>query len=72
MQEAVKTTLEATHSMAEGAAAASYAAAFKMRNELRGKKVVKKDENRARQSGESKPTRNYWGIESLWMKNCQK
>ncbi len=40
MQEAVKTTLEATHSMAEGAAAASYAAAFKMRNELRGKKVV--------------------------------
>ena len=29
-----------THNVAEGAAAAAYAAAFKMRHELRGKKVV--------------------------------
>lgn len=40
MQEAVKYALEATHNVAEGAAAAAYAAAFKMRSELRGKKVV--------------------------------
>jgi len=40
MQEAVKLALEGTHNVAEGAAAAAYAAAFKMRGELRGKKVV--------------------------------
>jgi threonine dehydratase len=40
MQEAVKYALEGTHNVAEGAAAAAYAAAFKMRAELRGKKVV--------------------------------
>jgi threonine dehydratase len=40
MKEAVRTALEGTHNAAEGAAAASYAAAFKMRQELRGKKVV--------------------------------
>lgn len=40
MKEAVRAVLEGTHNAAEGAAAASYAAAFKMRNELRGKKVV--------------------------------
>lgn len=40
MQEAVKLALETTHNVAEGAAAASYAAAFKLRSELRGKKVV--------------------------------
>jgi threonine dehydratase len=36
----VKLALEGTHNVAEGAAAAAYAAAFKMRHELRGKKVV--------------------------------
>ena len=40
MQEAVKLALEGTHNAAEGAAAAAYAAAFKLKNELRGKKVV--------------------------------
>jgi len=40
MQEAVKLALEGTHNVAEGAAAASYAAAYKMQKELRGKKVV--------------------------------
>jgi threonine dehydratase len=40
MQDAVKMALEGTHNAAEGAAAASYAAAFKMQRELRGKKVV--------------------------------
>lgn len=40
MKEAVRTALEGTHNAAEGAAAAAYAAAFKMRGELRGKKVV--------------------------------
>ena len=40
MKEAVRSALEGTHNGAEGAAAASYAAAFKMRGELRGKKVV--------------------------------
>lgn len=40
MQDAVKVALEGTHNAAEGAAAASYAAAFKMKNELRGQKVV--------------------------------
>jgi threonine dehydratase len=40
MQAAVKYALEGTHNVAEGAAAAAYAAAFKMRAELRGKKVV--------------------------------
>jgi len=40
MQDAVKMALEGTHNAAEGAAAASYAAAYKMQKELRGKKVV--------------------------------
>jgi threonine dehydratase len=40
MQDAVKMALEGTHNVAEGAAAASYAAAYKMQKELRGKKVV--------------------------------
>jgi threonine dehydratase len=40
MKEAVRVALEGTHNAVEGAAAASYAAAFKLRSELRGKKVV--------------------------------
>ncbi|MFO0680826.1 MAG: threonine dehydratase [Sandaracinus sp.] len=40
MQDAVKLALEGTHNAAEGAAAAAYAAAYKMQRELRGKKVV--------------------------------
>jgi threonine dehydratase len=40
MKEAVRTALEGTHNAAEGAAAASYAAAFKLRGELAKKKVV--------------------------------
>ncbi|WP_053233187.1 threonine dehydratase [Sandaracinus amylolyticus] len=40
MKEAVRTALEGTHNAAEGAAAASYAAAFKLRGELARKKVV--------------------------------
>ena len=40
MKEAVRTALEGTHNAAEGAAAASYAAAFKLRTELARKKVV--------------------------------
>ncbi|MBK8169690.1 MAG: threonine dehydratase [Sandaracinaceae bacterium] len=40
MREAVRLALETTHSVAEGAAAATYAAAWKLRDELRGKKVV--------------------------------
>lgn len=40
MREAVRTALEATHNVAEGAAAASYAAAYKIRASLQRKKVV--------------------------------
>jgi threonine dehydratase len=40
MKEGVRTALETTHNVAEGAAAASYAAAYKLRNELARKKVV--------------------------------
>ena len=40
MKEAVRTALEGTHNAAEGAAAAAYAAAFKLRGELAKKKVV--------------------------------
>jgi threonine dehydratase len=40
MREAVRWALEATHNVAEGAAAAAYAAAYKIRNELARKKVV--------------------------------
>jgi threonine dehydratase len=40
MKEAVRTALEATHNCAEGAAAAAYAACFKLRSELAKKKVV--------------------------------
>jgi threonine dehydratase len=40
MREAVRTALEGTHNAAEGAAAAAYAAAFKLRSELAKKKVV--------------------------------
>lgn len=40
MKEAVRTALEATHNVAEGAAAATYAAAYKIRGDLHGKKVV--------------------------------
>lgn len=40
MREAVRTALEGTHNAAEGAAAAGYAAAFKLRHELAKKKVV--------------------------------
>jgi threonine dehydratase len=40
MREAVRLTLETTHNVAEGAAAAAYAAAWKLRDELRGKRVV--------------------------------
>lgn len=40
MKEAVRWALEATHNVAEGAAAASYAAAYKIRNDLVRKKVV--------------------------------
>jgi len=40
MREAVRTALEATHNLAEGAAAATYAAAYKVRTSLARKKVV--------------------------------
>ena len=40
MREAVRTALETTHNVAEGAAAATYAAAYKLRHELARKKVV--------------------------------
>ena len=40
MKEAVRTALEATHNVAEGAAAAAYAAAYKIRKDLARKKVV--------------------------------
>ncbi|HJL19454.1 MAG TPA: threonine dehydratase [Sandaracinaceae bacterium LLY-WYZ-13_1] len=40
MKEAVRTALEATHNVAEGAAAAAYAAAYKLRGDLQRKKVV--------------------------------
>ncbi len=40
MREAVRTALEVTHNAAEGAAAASFAAAFQLRSELAKKKVV--------------------------------
>ncbi len=40
MREAVRWTLETTHNVAEGAAAAAYAAAYKLRNHLARKKVV--------------------------------
>lgn len=40
MRQAVRLALETTHNVAEGAAAASYAAAWKLRDELRGKRVV--------------------------------
>ena len=40
MKEAVRWALEATHNVAEGAAAATYAAAYKIRNDLVRKKVV--------------------------------
>lgn len=40
MREAVRLALETTHSVAEGAAAAGYAAAWKMKDEFRGKRVV--------------------------------
>lgn len=40
MREAVRTALEATHNVAEGAAAAVYAAAYKLRTSLARKKVV--------------------------------
>jgi threonine dehydratase len=40
MKEAVRTALEATHNVAEGAAAAAYAAAYKIRADLARKKVV--------------------------------
>jgi threonine dehydratase len=40
MREAVRLVLETTHNVAEGATAAGYAAAAKLRGELAGKKVV--------------------------------
>ena len=40
MKEAVRWALEATHNVAEGAAAAAYAAAYKLRAELTRKRVV--------------------------------
>jgi threonine dehydratase len=40
MREAVRWTLETTHNVAEGAAAAAYAAAYKLRAQLARKKVV--------------------------------
>lgn len=40
MREAVRMALETTHNVAEGAAAAAYAAAYKLRSELARKKVV--------------------------------
>ena len=40
MKTAVRLALETTHNLAEGAAAASYAAAWKLRDELKGLRVV--------------------------------
>jgi len=40
MKKAILTLLETTHQLAEGAGAASTAAAFKLRNKLQGKKVA--------------------------------
>lgn len=40
MREGVRLALETTHNVAEGAAAAAYAAAFKLRRELSGQRVV--------------------------------
>jgi len=40
MREGVRVALETTHNVAEGAAAASYAAALKIRSHLAGKRVV--------------------------------
>jgi threonine dehydratase len=40
MKSAVRLALETTHNLAEGAAAASYAAAWKLRDELKGRRVV--------------------------------
>jgi threonine dehydratase len=40
MQQALRLALETTHNVAEGAAAAAYAAAWKLHRELAGKKVV--------------------------------
>jgi len=40
MKEAVRFALETTHNVAEGAAAAAYAAAYKLRSRLAGKRVV--------------------------------
>ena len=40
MREGVRVALETTHNVAEGAAAAAYAAAIKIRQRLAGKRVV--------------------------------
>jgi threonine dehydratase len=40
LEEGVRLALEATHNLAEGAGAASLAAAYKLRDQLRGKRVV--------------------------------
>lgn len=40
MKSAVRLALETTHNLAEGAAAAGYAAAWKLRDELKGSRVV--------------------------------
>ena len=40
LKKAILTLLETTHQLAEGAGAASTAAAFKMREQLQGKKVA--------------------------------
>jgi threonine dehydratase len=40
IKQAIVTLLETTHQLAEGAGAASTAAAFKLRERLRGKKVA--------------------------------
>jgi threonine dehydratase len=40
IRDAVRLALETTHNVAEGAAAAAYAAAWKLRDELRGQRVV--------------------------------
>ncbi len=40
MKRAILTLLETTHQLAEGAGAASTAAAFKIRDKLQGKKVA--------------------------------
>jgi threonine dehydratase len=40
IRQAILTLLETTHQLAEGAGAASTAAAFKLQGQLRGKKVI--------------------------------